>query len=417
MPADDRKPSSDAQSPAVVLRDNPCWCGASDLRPFSNTYALCGTCHTLVTRYPFPHDLSLVEDDALDFYGKDYWFSHQEGDLGQPGILKRTRTDLPERGVHWLRAVLKYKRPPGRILELGSAHGAFVALLRWAGFDAAGLELSPWVVSFARETFDVPVHQGALEQQDFDTGSFDAIALMDVLEHLPDPVATIGRALALLKPDGVLVIQTPRYPRGTTHAQLVESGDRFLEQLKTNEHLFLFSDESIELLLSRLGAAHVRREPAIFSHYDMFVVAGRAPLSAHSAEAISESLGRTPGGRMIQALLDLADQRDAARRSSAEVGSLRADVAYLKEQIAVSEADRARRLSVIEQQGNRMQQAEAILRHARHGWVLRLAHAVRPAGVARAIERAADVLHGLDTAPDGVPAEPRPRRADSDRSG
>jgi SAM-dependent methyltransferase len=394
MPADDRKPSSDAQSQTVVLRDNPCWCGASELRPFSETYAQCGACHTLVTRHPFPHDLPFVEDDARDFYGKDYWFSHQEGDLGQPGILKRTRTDLPERGVHWLRAVLKYKRPPGRILELGSAHGGFVALLRWAGFDAAGLELSPWVVSFARQTFDVPVHQGALEQQDFDTGSFDAIALMDVLEHLPDPVATIGRALAFLKPDGVLVIQTPRYPRGTTHAQMVESGDRFLEQLKTNEHLFLFSDESIELLLSRLGAAHVRREPAIFSHYDMFVVAGRAALSPHSAEAVSESLGRTPSGRMIQALLDLADQRDAARRSSAAVGPLRADVAYLKEQIAVSEADRARRLAVIEQQGSRMQQAEEILRHARQGWVLRLAHAVRPGGAALAIERAADLLQG-----------------------
>jgi hypothetical protein len=195
---------------------------------------------------------------------------------------------------------------------------------------------------------------------------------------------------------------------------MVEGADRFLEQLKANEHLFLFSDESIDLLLSRLGAGHIYREPAIFSHYDMFVVAGRAPLRPHSADAIAESLGRTAGGRMIQALLDLADQRDAARRTSADVEPLRGDVAYLKEQIAVSEADRAARLTVIEQQGielerwcgaaaagrDRMREAEELLRQARRGWALRLAKALRPDGAARAIERAAEVLQRGETGTD-----------------
>ena len=99
MPADDRKPSTDAAGP-TALRANPCWCGADDLQPFSETYSVCAACHTLVTRFPFDTDLPRVENDAADFYGRNYWLSHQEKDLGHPGLLTRTRTDLPERGVH-----------------------------------------------------------------------------------------------------------------------------------------------------------------------------------------------------------------------------------------------------------------------------------------------------------------------------
>jgi SAM-dependent methyltransferase len=350
MPVGDRKPAGRA-STELPLRDNPCWCGADDLRTFSPHYSLCGTCHTLVTRHPYTSELFRVEDDDRDFYGRDYWFSHQEADLGQPGILSRARTDLPERAVHWLRTVLKYKQPPGRVLELGSAHGGFVALLRTSGFDAAGLEMSPWIVAFARETFDVPMHRGTLEQQSIGRGSLDAIVLMDVLEHLPDPVGTMRHAVEILKPDGILVIQTPQYPTGMTYESMVESQAPFLAQLKSDEHLFLFSDGSIEQLLSRAGASHLVFEPAIFGHYDMFVVASPAPVSAAGAETISAALLATPGGRLVHALLDLADQRDDAERRCAGLSSVKAEVEHLKEHLTISEADRAARLQVIEEQG------------------------------------------------------------------
>jgi len=125
MPVEDREPVGE-MSAELQWRDNPCWCGASNLRPFSSTYSRCDACQTLVTRYPYDPTKFHVADDSEDFYGRQYWFSHQETDLAQPGILSRTRTDLPERVVHWLRAILRYKQPPGRVLELGSAHGGLV---------------------------------------------------------------------------------------------------------------------------------------------------------------------------------------------------------------------------------------------------------------------------------------------------
>ena len=150
-----------------------------------------------------------------------------------------------------------------------------MALLHWAGFDATGLELSPWVVQFARKTFGTPMLLGPVEDQQIKLASLDMIALMDVLEHLANPVGTMRHCLELLKPNGILVIQAPCLPEGRSHEDMVALSDPFLEQLKEKEHLYLFSQRSIRELFARLGAEHVVFEPAIFAYYDMFLVVSR----------------------------------------------------------------------------------------------------------------------------------------------
>src|SRR6185503_8503899 len=113
-----------------------CWCDKSSLVTFSPDYAVCQHCGTLVSQVGLSVEQLTVRDDDQDFYGREYWLSHQRQDLGLPDIYARARSDLPERGLYWLRTLLSYKLPPARVLELGSSHGGFVALLRWAGFDA-----------------------------------------------------------------------------------------------------------------------------------------------------------------------------------------------------------------------------------------------------------------------------------------
>src|SRR5713101_4073412 len=92
----------------------------------------------------------------LHLFSPDYLECHHAA-YGGPDFYTRTRGDLTERALYWLRTLLQYRLPPGKVLELGSAHGGFVALLRSAGFDATGLEMSRWVVDFARQTFGVPM--------------------------------------------------------------------------------------------------------------------------------------------------------------------------------------------------------------------------------------------------------------------
>ncbi|NEO94351.1 MAG: class I SAM-dependent methyltransferase, partial [Moorea sp. SIO3G5] len=120
-----------------------CWCGNTELTEFSPDYFVCYQCGTLVSKTGLRTEQIRVQDDNHDFYGKEYWLSHQTEHYGFPDIRQRARQDLPERCLHWLRTLMAYKLPPAKVLELGCAHGGFVAMMGWAGFEAMGLELSP----------------------------------------------------------------------------------------------------------------------------------------------------------------------------------------------------------------------------------------------------------------------------------
>jgi 2-polyprenyl-3-methyl-5-hydroxy-6-metoxy-1,4-benzoquinol methylase len=320
-----------------------CWCGNEMLSVFSQDYLRCSACETLISTHIPEGDITRVADDAHDFYGREYWFAHQEKDLGFESIVSRARTDLPERCLYWLRTLFKYKLPPGRVLELGSGHGGFVSLLRWAGFDAQGLELSPWVRDFAESSFDVRMLLGPLEDQQLDRDSFDVIVLMDVLEHLPDPVRTLKSCADLLKSEGILIMQTPKYPEGMKYGDLVADSGQFIENLTkaSNEHLYLFSQQAICRLLSEFDFKHVQFESPIFAGLDMFLVASRERLGTVDEKAASECLLQTPNGRMVQALIDLDDR-----------------LHDLTNRFVIAEEDRAARLDQINKLTGMLQESE-----------------------------------------------------------
>ena len=335
-----------------------CWCGNNELTHFSSSYLLCEKCATLVSRMGITREELNVTDDAHDFYGHKYWGSHQTQDLGKPDIFSRARTDLTDRCLHWLRTILKYRPPPAKVLELGCAHGGFVYLLNKTGYDATGLELSPSVVEFAQQTFSVPMLCGPLEEQALPANSLDVIVLMDVIEHLPDPVETMRQAVSLLKPDGIMLVQCPCYPEGVSHSEIVGNDAPFQAMLIADEHLYLFSKSAIQKLFELIGAGYLEFEPAIFSHYDMFFVVGRQPLNSYTDAEVEKNILPGNCSPLIQALLDLDAQkkaftnqlqeseRDRAARLEA-INRAEVDLQHLSNQLQESERDRAARLEAI----------------------------------------------------------------------
>ncbi|MEW6714411.1 MAG: class I SAM-dependent methyltransferase [Nitrospirota bacterium] len=305
----------------------------------------CSKCNSLVSQRLQTDNFNNETNDFHTLYDKDYWFSYQEKELKLPNILSRARTDLTDRCIYWLDTFLKYKLPPAKTLELGSAHGGFVAMLNWANFDATGLEISPWVVDFSSKTFSVPILLGVVEEQDIKPESLDAIILMDVFEHLADPARTMRHCLSLLKQNGILLIQMPCLPENISYEQMVENNDTFLSILKDVGHLYLFSKKSIREFFYRIGAKYLEFEPPIFSHYDMFFVVSREPLEVNAIEEIEKSLSETPSGRLVQALLDIYKQRNV-----------------LREKYEGTEANRAAGLEVINRVSNELSTKEAAIK-------------------------------------------------------
>jgi SAM-dependent methyltransferase len=289
-----------------MTRTRSCWCGNTTLGTFSLGYLHCDVCETLVAaQMPIGQDL-LLENDGRDFYG-NYFFDQLSKGLKQTSLQERARSDLAERYFYRLRELLKFKRPPARVLELGSAHGVFVAIMQWAGFDASGLDLSPGLCQFARQTFNVPILTGPVESQEIPLESLDVIALLDVLEHLPDPVGTMRHCASLLKPDGFFFLKTAKYPEGKTLEEMESEDDPFLEQLIPDQHLYLFSRSSDALFFQRLGFKHVDFEPAIFPDSHATIVAGRRPIVMLEQEA-SVPLEAQVSSHSTFALLDLGNK-------------------------------------------------------------------------------------------------------------
>lgn len=104
--------------------------------------------------------------------------------------------------------VLTSMRAPGRLLDVGCGTGLFLKAAKRARWKPVGIDPSKKAVDIAREG-GFEVHQGLLEEADFQRGSFDAISLMQVVEHLPDPRPLLQGCRDLLKPGGVLLIATP----------------------------------------------------------------------------------------------------------------------------------------------------------------------------------------------------------------
>ncbi|MGQ0553279.1 MAG: class I SAM-dependent methyltransferase [Planctomycetota bacterium] len=294
------------------VRAKRCWCGSETLQPFAPNYLLCTVCQTLVSGARLPDEALRVTNDAGDFYGRRYWWEHQTEDLGYPNLEQRARADLAERCAQWLSVLLRWRAPPGRVLELGSAHGGFVALMRLAGFEATGLELSPSVVTWSQVAFGIPVLCGPLENQTIAPASLEAIVLMDVLEHLSDPLATMKLCRRLLAPGGIVLAQTPAW-RGQDYSAMQSARDPFLEHFKPDEHLHLFSPQAARRLLAEAGLSHVTEEPAPFVH-DMLLVASAEPLPTETSELTADRLLRAPAGRMALALLDAGVRSDDLAR-------------------------------------------------------------------------------------------------------
>ncbi|OUL93529.1 class I SAM-dependent methyltransferase [Paraburkholderia hospita] len=322
-----------------------CWCKSTTFTPFSPEYAECSNCGTLVSLVGMSAEELTVSDDETDFYGKAYWLGHQSDDLGFPDIYKRSRVDLTERNLHWLKTLLKYRPPGAKVMELGCSHGSFVALMQHAGYEASGVEMSPWVVDFGQKTFNAPIFVGPVENLDLPEGSFDVIAMMDVMEHLPDPVATLSHCLKLLKADGLLLIQTPQFRHEMKYTELLESNGAFLEQLKADEHLYLFTQDSAAHLFKQIGAGHIAFEPAIFDRYDMFFAVSRMPLQTRTKEEVEAALTSMPNGRVTMALLDLRERELASEADRHARGE---QIETLTRMVKESEADRTARGEQIE---------------------------------------------------------------------
>lgn len=133
--------------------------------------------------------------------------------------------------------------PDRSALEVGCGAGYLLDRLRAGGWSVVGTELSDAYIRHARERLGLDVRRQT------PPGPFGALLAFNVLSHVPDPAAAARSWRRLLRPGGVLVLET---------GNAAEVEPSRVGPFGAPEHVWHFSEPTLRKLLSDAGFDDVR---------------------------------------------------------------------------------------------------------------------------------------------------------------
>lgn len=155
-----------------------------------------------------------------------------------------------------LKRIAEFVPAPADFLDVGCAYGGLALEARAAGYSAKGLDISKHAVAEARKR-GLDAKQGRITDHLFPSGSFDVVTMIEVIEHLEDPVSAIESLSRIIRPNGLLVVQTANF----AGQQAVKEKDSYHYYLPG--HLFYFSRSNLTELLHRHGFSRVVFFPGV----------------------------------------------------------------------------------------------------------------------------------------------------------
>ena len=194
----------------------------------------CGVGRTVVTAF-----------DPEEYYTEDYFNGGVDGAYrdyeGSQATLQREFQGQVQ--------FLKSASPQGgKLLEIGCAYGFFLQEAK-AHFDVYGFEMAQSGVDFCHRNNLPNVRQGAVTEDYLERfGPFDAVVLLDVIEHIDDVPETMEMLVRHMKDGAVMLITTGDW--GSFSARL--SGSRW-RLLTPPLHLWFFTPKGLRLLFERLN--------------------------------------------------------------------------------------------------------------------------------------------------------------------
>ncbi len=196
---------------------------------------VCGA-HAVLPR-PSPEAIKQVYGQAYFTGGGAFGYANYEED-------KRATLDGLDA---FLDILAKHEASSGRLLDIGAATGVFLERARLRGWDVVGQEISEEAAVLARAK-SLPMVVGDMTNASHTPASFQAITMLDVIEHVPEPHTFLKQAATFLAPNGLVLLHTP--DAGSAYARFM--GLRW-HAFVPPEHLTLFTSQSLRLLCERAG--------------------------------------------------------------------------------------------------------------------------------------------------------------------
>lgn len=142
----------------------------------------------------------------------------------------------------------------GKLLEIGTYLGILLDRCRSAGWDTTGLEPCGPAVDYARSKYKLNIVHGTLTDGKLPEAHFDAVMMLHVIEHMPDPTENVRQIRRIMRPGGVLVVETPRFD--SLMFKILGRHERSINNCPG--HLFFFTVPLLRRLLEQCGFEPIR---------------------------------------------------------------------------------------------------------------------------------------------------------------
>jgi SAM-dependent methyltransferase len=208
----------------------------------------CSRCRSLwVEEPPAPERAAEMYGDRAYFANPEFGSSAADGLCGYKDyVADREHIEAKFRDVL---AYVERFVAPGRMLDVGAGPGFLLAVAAEQGWRPEGLEPNPWAAAYARDELGVDVREATLADAAYPDDAFQAVTMMDVLEHVAEPADLVAEAARITATGGVLAILTPDAGSPASRAL----GRRWPEVQRVPEHVVLFSVRGLAVLVERNG--------------------------------------------------------------------------------------------------------------------------------------------------------------------
>lgn len=142
----------------------------------------------------------------------------------------------------------QFIKKKGNYLDIGCASGHLVGIFNSLGWNASGIDVSEYSTKYGREIRGLNIITGDLLEAKFPSNHFEIITMLEVIEHLSEPMKYLEEIKRILSNDGTLIVSTPNV-------------DYFLAKLRREKwwgykiigHIHFFSIKTMSEMLDKLG--------------------------------------------------------------------------------------------------------------------------------------------------------------------
>jgi 2-polyprenyl-3-methyl-5-hydroxy-6-metoxy-1,4-benzoquinol methylase len=213
----------------------------------------CGACSLRFTQ-------DVPDEESIGpYYQSPDYISHSNTDKGllnqlYQKVRKHTLAQKRDLLVH-------YTKERGKVLDIGAGIGAFLSVMKETGWEITGVEPDSGARQKAQDLFGINL-QNAESLFRMGKGQFHAITMWHVLEHVHDLHPYVAQLSQLLSGRGKIFIAVPNYTSADAAAYR-----NYWAAYDVPRHLYHFSPQAIERLMTQHGMKVVAKKPMWFDSF------------------------------------------------------------------------------------------------------------------------------------------------------